>query len=352
MKYFRIAAIVVFLLIAAAIACVYVGYEQLTERVEVDTTRLVQLPLGTSPNQAVQALMDTGMIKHDLPIRVYMKLTGAGSRIKAGDYYFPSPISSVGVLQKLEEGGQGANKITVIEGWNRWDIGAAMSHISELKLKNSDQAVHLMDNAKLIEDLDPKAKSLEGYLFPDTYFVYSTNTAQDLIEQMVSQFHSVWTAKLASAAKAAGKSAHEVVTVASIIETEAKLPEERPIVASVIYNRLKKNMTLSVDSTLVYASKLAGKWKNNGIVYQSDIDRDSPYNTRKYHGLPPAPVGSPGVPSMQAAINPANTTYLYYVRNPSRNDGAHNFYSTPADFEVGVQKLRDWEQKQKKSGKR
>lgn len=352
MKFVRIAAIIVFLLIAAGLTVTYVGWDQLNEPVEVDTTKLVQVPLGTAPVQSIHMLAEAGIIRHELPVRVYMKLTGAGSHVKAGDYYFPSPISAIGVLQKLEEGGQGANKITVIEGWNRWDIATALSHIPDLKLKKSEDAVRLMDNARWIEDLDPKAKSLEGYMFPDTYFVYSTSTAKDLIEQMVSQFHSVWDAKLADAAKQAHKSVHEVVTVASIIETEAKLPEERPIVASVIYNRMKNKMTLSVDSTIVYASKMAGKWKNDGKVYQSDIDRDSPYNTRKVHGLPPAPIGCPGVSSMQAALNPASTTYLYYVRNPSRNDGAHNFYSNPADFEIGVKALRDWEQRQIQSGKR
>ena len=345
MKFLRIAAIVVFLLIAAAFTCVYFGWEQLNDRQEVDSTRLVQIPRGTTPTESIHLLVQDGIIRNELPARIYMKLTGAGSHIKAGDYYFPSPISAIGVLQKLEEGGQGANKITVIEGWNRWDIAAAMSHIATLRLKNADAAVHLMNDARLIEDLDPKAKNLEGYLFPDTYFVYSTNTGKEMIEQMVSQFHTVWESKLAAAARAAHRSAHDVVTVASIIETEAKLNEERPLVASVIYNRLQQRMTLSVDSTIVYASKLAGKWKGNGIVYQSDIDRDSPYNTRKYFGLPPGPVGCPGLASMEAAIYPANSSYLYYVRNPNRNDGAHNFYRTPAEFEVGVKALRDREQK-------
>jgi len=352
MKFLRIVAVIVFLSIAAALAGLYWGWEQLNESVEVDTTRLVQIPRGIGPNQAAKVLADSGTIRSDLPLRLYMKLTGAGSRIKAGDYYFPSPISAIGVLQKLEEGGQGANRITVIEGWNRWDIAAALAHVPDLHLKNSDSALPLMKNAGLVCDLDPRATSLEGYLFPDTYFVYSTNNAQEMIEQMVSQFHTVWQAKLSAAAKAAKRSVHEVVTVASIIETEARLPEERPIVASVIYNRLKKNIPLSVDSTIVYASKLAGKWKGTGIVYQSDIDRDSPYNLRKYKGLPPGPVGSPGVASMQAAINPANTNYLFYVRNPARNDGAHNFYTRAEDFEYGVKALRAWEEEQKRLGRR
>jgi UPF0755 protein len=145
---------------------------------------------------------------------------------------------------------------------------------------------------------------------------------------------------------------HNAVTAASVIETEAKLPAERPIIASVIFNRIKQGMTLSMDSTIVYASKLAGKWKGNGIVYKSDIELKSPYNTRKYKGLPPGPVGAPSRSSLSAALSPVFTSYLYYVREPSRNDGAHNFYNTPADFEVGVQKLRAWEDAQRKAGRR
>lgn len=349
MKFLRIFAIAALLLFAAAFVLAYLGWKDISEMREVDSRRLVQITRGETPDEAIATLAAAGIIHNKLPLRIYIKLTGAGPFIKAGDYYFRSPISPLDVLQQLEEGGQGTSKITIIEGWNRWDIAAAMSHINTLGLKGDEAALKLMDNAGLIKDLDPTVCNLEGYLFPDTYFVYSTSTPEELVEGMVKQFRTIWETKLADRAKAAHKSVHEVVTVASIIETEAKLPEERPIVASVIYNRLKRNMTLSVDSTIVYAAKVAGKWRNDGKVYQSDIDRDSPYNTRKYHGLPPGPVGSPGLASLEAAIQPATTDYLYYVRNPSRNDGAHNFYDNTTGFESGVKALRDWEQKQKQA---
>ena len=142
------------------------------------------------------------------------------------------------------------------------------------------------------------------------------------------------------------------MTVASLIENEAKLAEERPLVASVIYNRLKTGMALGVDSTVIYASKLAGKWRNDGKVYLSDIERDSPYNTRKVRGLPPGPIASPGASSLEAALKPAQTDYLYYVREPSRNDGAHNFYNNAADFERGVQALREWERTRNATSRR
>jgi UPF0755 protein len=138
--------------------------------------------------------------------------------------------------------------------------------------------------------------------------------------------------------------------VASLVETEAKLKDDRPLIASVIYNRLRKQMALAVDSTIIYASKLEGKWRNDGKVYKSDIDRRSPYNTRLHSGLPPGPIAAPGKSSLEAALFPAQTDYLYYVREPSRNDGAHNFYSNESDFGQGVRALRNWEQQQRDAG--
>ena len=148
---------------------------------------------------------------------------------------------------------------------------------------------------------------------------------------------------MAAGARAQGKSVREIVTIASLVETEAKLKEERPLIASVIYNRLQRGIPLGIDSTVIYASKLAGKWRNDGKVYQSDLDRASPYNTRRLKGLPPGPIASPHARSLAAALAPTPTDYLYYVREPARDDGAHNFYNNEADFERGVRALRDWE---------
>lgn len=348
MKILRVFFIVTLLLALSAGLGAWFVWQELNEKIVVDSHTPIQIPRGATTDQVMAKLQDARIIKNKQFLKLYIKLTGTSTRIMAGDYFFPSPISALGVLEKLGEGGQGASRITVIEGWNRWDIADAMLRIPSLKLKNASEALRLMDNTKLIKDLDSSATNLEGYLYPDTYFVYTSNKPREINEGMVKQFRDVWQTKLKDKAAAAGKSVHEIVTVASIIETEAKLPEERPMVASVIYNRLAKNMPLAVDSTIVYASKLAGKWKNDGKVYQSDIDRDSPYNTRKHRGLPPGPVGSPGLASLLAAINPCYTNFLYYVRNPARNDGAHNFYSTPQEFEMGVKALRDWEARQKR----
>ena len=303
----------------------------------------IVIPKGTSPSAIINKLVAEGVIQNEWPLKLYLKLTGKGATLKAGEYDFPSPISPLAVVAKLQQGQRRLNRITIIEGWTRWDIARAMVQVPEFKLENDAQALELMNNVSLIHDLDPEAKNLEGYLFPDTYEFSPEMTPADMIATMVNRFRGVWKPDWTDRARSLGFTPRQIVTTASIIETEAKLADERPIVASVIYNRLKKDIPLAVDSSVIYASKLEGKWRYDGKVYLSDIQRRSPYNTRLYAGLPPGPVASPGESSLKAALNPATTDYLYYVRNPDRDDGAHNFYSNGGDFETGVQALRKWE---------
>ncbi|HJZ79204.1 MAG TPA: endolytic transglycosylase MltG [Pyrinomonadaceae bacterium] len=306
----------------------------------------IEIPRRMTPDAIADKLLSEGVIRRTWPLLLYIKLTGSAKLIKAGEYRFPSPITPLGVLKKLEEGEQRLSRFTVIEGWTRWDIADSLSHVPELKLNDSGEALKLMDDVSLIRDLDPSATNLEGFLFPATYSYPPDTRASAVVAGMVKRFRQEWTPEHAERARVLGMTPRQIVIVASLIETEAKLNEDRPLVASVIYNRLKKNMALGIDSTIVYASKLAGKWRNDGKVYLSDVNRRSPYNTRIFFGLPPGPVGNPGSSSLDAALNPAQTDYLYYVRDPSRDDGAHNFYSKSADFEKGVRALREWERQQ------
>jgi UPF0755 protein len=304
----------------------------------------VEIPRGSSPSTIVSKLAAEGIIKHKWPLILYLKLTSNGSQVKAGDYDFPSPISPLGVFARLRTGEQRLIRLTVVEGWTRWDISNAMSKIPELHLDDPAAALPLMNNVSLISDLDPAATNLEGYIFPDTYDFPPDTKPAAVIAMMVKRFRKEWKPEWSQQAGKLNLSPHEVVTTASLVETEAKLSEDRPLIASVIYNRLSKGMPLAVDSSVVYASKLEGKWRNDGKVYKSDVERRSPYNTRLRAGLPPGPIASPGKSSLEAALNPAQTDYLYYVREPSRDDGAHNFYSNERDFGLGVRALRNWEQ--------
>ena len=303
----------------------------------------IEIPRGSTADGIATKLVNEGILQRKWPFLFYLKLTRSGRLIRAGDYRFPSPITPLGVLRKLEEGEQRLSRLTIVEGWTRWDIAASLAHVEELHLPDDNAALKLMDDSADIQDIDPSAKNLEGYLFPATYSFPLDTKAPAVIAGMVKRFHQEWTPERAARARELHMTPRQIVIVASLIETEAKLKEERPMIASVIYNRLKHGTALGIDSTIVYASKLAGKWRDDGRVYLSDVNRRSPYNTRIYVGLPPGPVGSPGESSIDAALRPATTDYLYYVRDPSRDDGAHNFYSNSRDFEKGVAALRTWE---------
>jgi UPF0755 protein len=337
-------AILLLVLITASASAIWVYRDLHTPIQHTKHGHYVEIPRGSSPTTVISKLADEGIIKHKWPLTVYLKLTANGSQLKAGEYDFPSPISPLAVFTRLREGEQRLLRLTVVEGWTRWDIANAMSKIPELHLADSTAALLLMDNVSLISDLDPKATNLEGYLFPDTYDFPPDTKASEIIAIMVKRFRKEWKPESSQRARDLRLSPREVVTTASLIETEAKLREDRPLIASVIYNRLQKQMALAVDSTVIYASKLEGKWRNDGKVYRSDVERRSPYNTRLHSGLPPGPIASPGKSSLEAALFPAQTDYLYYVREPSRNDGAHNFYNNENDFDQGVRALRNWEQ--------
>lgn len=338
-----IISFVIILILACAGSVFWFRRELQAPKVHAQSEQYISIPKGSTPDQIISNLENRGVIRRGWMLRLYLRLTGSGQRLKAGEYRFPSPISPLAVLKKLEEGEQRLSRLTIIEGWTRWDIAALLARIPELKLQNAEEALALLDDTSAIRDLDPAAKNLEGYLYPDTYSFQPDATPRQVVETMVKRFRRAWNELSAKHALPPGLTPRQVVTVASLVETEAKLAEERPLVASVIYNRLRRDIPLGIDSTVIYASKAAGKWRNNGKVYQSDLDRDSPYNTRKVRGLPPGPIASAGQSSLEAALSPAQTDYLYYVREPSRNDGAHNFYSNGADFERGVQALREWE---------
>jgi UPF0755 protein len=342
----KLLLLTIILIIAAGVFALWFSRELQRPHAHDKSGQYIEIARGTSSTRMLQELADAGVIRRAWVAEIYLRLFAPNAKLKAGEYRFPSPISTLGVIRKLEEGEERLNHFTVIEGWTRWDIAGAMARIPELKI-DAAQALELMNDTSLISDLDPDADNLEGYLFPDTYNFPPNVAPHEMIATMVRRFRQVWKKELAAPAQTIKRTPHEIVTIASLIETEAKLKDERPLVASVIYNRLQAGMPLGVDSSLIYALRLAGKWHSETrTIYQSDLEqaRNSPYNTRVVKGLPPGPIASPGERSLQAAVAPAQTDYLYYVRNPDRDDGAHNFYANEADFARGVQALRAWEQ--------
>ncbi len=306
---------------------------------------------GSTPSQIITKLSSEGIIGDQMPVLIYLRLFGDASKLQAGEYNFPSPITPVGALKLLEKGSVKTKRLVVPEGFTRFDIAkriyenfgkppqpgtdpASFTPVSE------DQILLLMSNTSLIKDIAPEAKNLEGYLYPATYELAPDAKPQEMIKTMVEQFRKVWKPEWAERAKQLGRTPHEIVTIASLIETESPVESERPIVSSVIYNRINKSIPLGIDQTVVYVAKMQNRW--DGTIHKSDIDADSPYNTRKYGGIPPGPISSVSLSAIEAALNPAQTDYIFYVLDVGRNDGSHHFYASAAEFERGKAVYQKW----------
>jgi UPF0755 protein len=280
----------------------------------------------------------------------WLRLVERSKSLKNGDYQFASPISPAQVLDKIARGDVATRKITIPEGYNQWEIAeklaAPLPGMKEPPPASKDEILSLFKNTSLIADLDPNAKDLEGYLFPDTYEYATTTTRAQLVEAMVKRFRRVYTPELQNKASALGLNTRQAITMASLIEKEAKVDKERELISQVYHKRWKMGEPLACDPTVIYAAILADKYKWNGIIYQSDLNRDSPYNTYKNAGLPPGPIASPGKRSIEAALNPANTDYLYFVVDGIKKDGSHIFSKTAAEHDRAVAVYRQMERDQ------
>jgi len=248
---------------------------------------------------------------------VWVKL-GSGKRLKAGEYRFPSPITPMEAIERMERGEIVQYHVTIPEGYNRFDVANTLAKTGKGDVATFEK---LTADPSLISDLDPQARDLEGYLFPDTYTYTYETTPQDFIKLMTERFKSVFTPAMRQRAAESG-SIHDIVTMASIIEKEAKNPDERPVIASVFYNRISKHMLLETDPTFIYAAILAGDYNGN-VNDPRHRRRNSPYNTYMYPGLPPGPISSPGRKSLEAALYPADTNFYYFVATGV--DGSHHF---------------------------
>jgi UPF0755 protein len=304
---------------------------------------------GTTPGQILAKLATEGILESSTPTSIYLKTFGNPAALKAGEYKFPSPITPMQVLELMEKGQERATRITVPEGFTRFDIAKRISDYIRVnspdRVVDDKQIVVFMNDISAIKDISPEAKNLEGYMYPSTYDLAPDATPEKIIATMVNQFRKVWKPEWTEKARAMNRTPHEIVTIASLIETESAVPAERPIVASVIYNRLNKGIALGIDQTAVYIAKMENRW--DGTINRSDLDSTSPYNTRKYAGLPPGPISSVSENAIEAALNPATSDYLYYVRNVQLNDGSHWFYSSAAEFEKGKAEYQRWLEKER-----
>ena len=291
-------------------------------------TTFVLLRPGWSTRHIAQALQRQGVIRSSTAFLGLQYAEGVNT-LKAGEYRFEDPASALDVCRRLVRGDVYARTVVVPEGYNIYDIAAA---VEQAGLGSADDFITVAKgDTFLVRELDPDAKTLEGYLFPDTYQFTRIDSVHDIAAAMVHRFRR----EAQKIGLLGNPNMHRIVTMAAIIEKETAVPEERPLVASVYYNRLEKNMLLAADPTVIYAALLAGRYR--GTIYQSDLQFDSPYNTYKYSGLPPGPIANPGVASLEAALHPAVSEFLYFV---SDNNGHHRFARNPAEHARNVASYR------------
>jgi UPF0755 protein len=320
----RIILIILLLVVVAAAALgffVFRPYSGFGDEVFVD------IPRGTSTQAIADLLEERGVLQAEWQF-LAVRMMRPNARLQAGEYRFTRPASPWEVFDRIRRGDVHHYQVSIPEGYNIWEIAEAVGSTGIIK---ADDFLAAAKNPALIRDIAPEAVTLEGYLFPDTYRFTRQTSAEALTRFMTDRFRSVWSSLDARA------DVHRVVTLASLIEKETGVPEERPLVSSVIQNRIAAGMPLQIDPTVIYAARLADSYR--GTIYQSDLQRQSPYNTYRVPGIPPGPIANPGRGSLQAALNPANTRYIFFVAKPD-GSGGHVFSEDYSTHLKAVQEYR------------
>ncbi len=290
----------------------YQGYES--------SEQFVELAPGDGTQVIGRKLVEAGVVRDPVTFRVALLITQTAKRLQAGEYRFDRPLTPIQVVNKLAHGEVYLRAITFPEGLRITE----MARIFESRgFGPAATFIAASRDASLVRGLDPGARNLEGYLFPETYNVKRGTGAPDLVRRMVARFEQVFSPALREEARARGLTVRQAVTLASLVEKETSLPEERPTVAAVYLRRWRIGMALQADPTVIYALEVAGRYDGN--LTKEGLSIDSPYNTYRHAGLPPGPIASPSRTSLEAVARPAAVDYLYFV---SRNDGSHEFART------------------------
>ncbi len=302
----------------------YQGYE--------GEERLVTVEPGMGVSPALDRLESEGVLADAKLARSYLIYFMGDPKIQAGEYRFSGPMTTSQVLRKLVRGDVVTRSVTLIEGLTLEETAA---HLAGKGFGRREVFLELMRSPELIADLDPEAADLEGYLFPETYSFANGTGEREIVATLVKTFRRGYEREVRPRLPTApgGRTLRQVLTLASIVEKEAQVAAERPLIAGVYHNRLERRIGLAADPTVIYALKRLGRW--NGNIRREDLRVDSPYNTYRYAGLPPGPICSPGLASLAAAAAPAEVPYLYFV---SRNDGTHVFSETLAEHSRNVER--------------
>jgi UPF0755 protein len=287
----------------------------------------VEVLPGMSSRSIADLLAQDGIVRSQSAFLVWHLL--CRGTLKAGEYRFQEPATLPAVYHRLVRGDVYTLSVTIPEGFNRFDIAQAMED-AQVSSKASFLTA-TTQNVALIADLDPGAKNLEGYLFPDTYRFPRHLPPSQIVGAMVRRFRQ------SATSLGLDGNYHRIVTLASLVEKETPVAADRPLVASVMVNRLDKDMPLMTDPTVIYAAMLEQQYR--GTIYASDLKRDSAYNTYRHTGLPPGPICSPGLASLSAAMHPASSNYLYFVADASAS-GHSRFAATLAEHDRNVAAYR------------
>jgi peptidoglycan lytic transglycosylase G len=276
---------------------------------------VVEIPKGVSLSQVGKILEDRGIISSRLVFKLVAMIRGEQRKIQAGEYLLETGSDAGNVLDQLISGKTRSFPITVPEGYTQFQVAALFE---QLGLMQRSDFLNLAGDKKFLKAQGIGGPSLEGYLFPDTYFLKSSERkdGKALVSRMIKRFHEVYDKHVRPTAKQYGWDTHRVVTLASLIEKEAKATEHA-LVSSVFHNRLRKNWKLQSDPTVIYGIKPMG-----AKITRKDLKRKHPYNTYENPGLPPGPIANPGKASLIAAVKPAPSDYFYFV---AKNDGTHHF---------------------------
>ncbi len=329
-------AVLVLLATSGVAAAIWWAWQTVQRPLAPATAQHVEITPGLSAQQILERLEERGVLADARLARLYLIRVLEDPPLHAGEYRFEGPRSTPQVLDELIRGNVVTHPVTVIEGLTLEETALALSAAG---FGDEQRFLSQMRDATRVADIDPEATDLEGYLFPDTYrFARGTSESQ-VVDKMVATFRRLFEQEvaplLASTSSGEGQplEVRELVSLASIVEKEAGLDEERPLVAGVYANRLRIGMGLYADPTIIFALKKSGEWDGN--LRREDLQLDSPYNTYRYPGLPPGPICSPGLASLIAAARPADEEYLYFV---SRNDGSHVFAKTLAEHNRNVER--------------
>jgi UPF0755 protein len=293
---------------------------------------MVEIPPGTGAPAIADLLVSRGVLAHRWPFLARYWMGRTRRRLKAGEYLFDRPLRPLDVYRRLVSGDVYLYSVLIPEGSDRFDIARILAE--RMAIDPAD-FLRRTEQSALIHDLDPKAPTLEGYLFPDTYRFPRRVTAETVIATMLTRFRHVMQTRFHDEIVPGPGNLHRVVTLASLVEKETPEPAERPVVAGVFTRRLQKGMLLECDPTVVYAARLADR--PTGVIRASDLKFDSPFNTYRHAGLPPGPIANPGESSLRAAFQPAAGDALYFVSN---NHGGHVFSRTLAEHQRNVARYK------------